>query len=550
MYLPRTPSSRPSCFFNMRPLSPAFISTPPALTRLLAGRSIPSNSTRSVKISATAVSPASIVDLSTSIRTRQTTAVETLHQTLSRVSSIDPYTNAFLSLDVPLLEARAAHIDSIIASGKHPGLLAGVPIAIKDNICTKGQPTTAASRILDGFTPAYDATAVARLEAAGALILGKTNLDEFGMGSSTEFSAYGATKNPWDLSCVPGGSSGGSAAAVASRQCLAALGSDTGGSIRQPASYCGVTGFKPSYGRVSRHGLLAYGSSLDTVGPICHTVRDAALVMQVIAGQDDKDGTSLDVPVPNYADLLVDGRDLKGVTVGVLQETMGDGVNQQVSTAVEAAVSTLKDLGAEVQIVSFPRLDIATSAYYVLAMSEASANLARYDGVRYGMRDMDAANSRDMYLRSRAEGFGDEVKRRIMVGTYSLSSGYYDAYYLRAQRIRSVAVDQFKSIFEKGIDVLVSPVAPGPAFKIGEKTSDPVSMFLVDIMTVPASLAGLPALSVPCGHTSSGLPIGMQIMGPFLGEEAVLRVGHAFQEATAHHLLAPKLLETTVEAAV
>lgn len=380
-------------------------------------------------------------------------------------------------------------------------------------------------------------------------MLGKTNMDEFGMGSSTEHSAYRPTRNPADLTRVPGGSSGGSAAAVAAGMAPLALGSDTGGSIRQPASFCGVTGLKPSYGRVSRHGLLAYASSLDTVGPICASVQDVALAMEVISGRDAMDSTSVDAPVPRYAERLMATPDLSGYTVGVIEEAMGEGVDPGVAKAVRAAVDTLKGLGAKVRSVSIPKLSLSTAAYYVLATSEASANLARYDGVRYGVRDQDARTSNELYARSRAQGFGYEVKKRIMVGTYALSSGYYDAYYLQAQRVRAWVSNSINKAFAEGVDVLVSPVAPTSAFKLGERDEDPLSMYLDDIMTVPASLAGLPALSVPCG-LASNLPVGMQIIGPFLEEERIMQVGHAFQLATDHHLQTPHLVENSLLAKV
>lgn len=451
--------------------------------------------------------------------------------------------HSFLQIDAELALARAAAVDRALAAGEDPGPLAGVPVAVKDNLCTAGQPTTAASALLDGFVPAYSATAVARLEAAGAVVLGKTNLDEFGMGSSTENSAYQSTRNPWDLSCVPGGSSGGSAAAVAAGEVTLALGTDTGGSIRQPAAYCGVTGIKPSYGRVSRHGLLAYASSLDTVGPICGSIADAALVLQTIAGRDHMDSTSVDAPVPKYADHLMKQPDLNGYTIGVVEDTLGDGVDPDVVKCVREAIETLRALGAKVKSVSLPNLTSITAAYYVIATSEASANLARYDGVRYGVRDSKARNANQMYARSRANGFGHEVKKRIMAGTFALSSGYYDAYYVRAQRARAMVARSFKDMFEQGVDVLVSPVAPAPAFKIGAMLDDPIAMLLQDNMTIPASLAGLPALSVPCGFSSSRLPLGMQLMGPFLEEERILQVGHAFQLATDYHLQTSDVLE-------
>jgi aspartyl-tRNA(Asn)/glutamyl-tRNA(Gln) amidotransferase subunit A len=450
---------------------------------------------------------------------------------LSRAAATQDRIGAFVTLD-----AGAAASVSLSARGSSP--LAGQALAVKDNLCTAGMETTASSRILENYIPAYSATAVTRLVAAGAVVFGKTNMDEFGMGSSTESSAFGPTRNPWDLSRVPGGSSGGSAAAVAAGICRFALGSDTGGSIRQPASFCGVTGLKPSYGRVSRHGLLAYASSLDTVGPIARTVEDAAHVLQIIAGHDPCDPTSVTAAVPNYAAALAtaDPSSLAGLTVGILTDTLGvDGVDPEVTAALRAAIAKLESLGATAVPVATPRFRSATAAYYVLAPSEASANLARYDGIRYGVRHEAATTAAELYAMSRARGFGGEVKRRILVGTYALSSGYYDAYYLRAQRVRSLVAADFKAAFACGVDVLVSPVAPTTAFRLGEKTADPTAMYLDDLMTIPASLAGLPALSVPCGFSDEGLPIGMQIVGPYLDEATVLRVGHAFQMSTEFH---------------
>lgn len=451
---------------------------------------------------------------------------------LHRASSLHDRVGAFTTLD-----AGAAGAAS---NAKRKGPLAGRAIAVKDNLCTTGIVTTGGSRILENYIPPYTATAVARLEAAGGLVFGKTNMDEFGMGSSTENSGYGVTRNPWDEDRVPGGSSGGSAAAVAAGICDIALGSDTGGSIRQPASFCGVTGLKPSYGRVSRHGLLAYASSLDTVGPITRTVEDAARVLQIIAGHDPMDSTTVTSPVDDYVSLLgsMDGNDspLAGLTVGIVSETMsGEGVDGDVAESVRAAVEELRSLGAVVCDVSLPRLSAATAAYYVLAPSEASANLARYDGVRYGVRDDTAVNAKELYTQSRGGGFGAEVKRRICVGTYALSTGYYDAYYLRAQRVRALVRNDYRAAFDAGVDVLVSPVAPTTAFRLGEKTSDPTTMYYGDVMTIPASLAGIPALSVPCGFGQNGMPVGMQIAGPYLDEATVLRVGHAFQTVTEHH---------------
>jgi aspartyl-tRNA(Asn)/glutamyl-tRNA(Gln) amidotransferase subunit A len=455
---------------------------------------------------------------------------------LLRAARLQPTLAAFTTIDAEAARVAAASAAAASAS-KRQAPLNGAPVAVKDNLCTRGIATTGGSRILENYIPPYSATAVLRLEAAGAVVIGKTNMDEYGMGSSTENSAFGVTRNPWDLDRVPGGSSGGSAAAVAAGICDLALGTDTGGSIRQPASFCGVTGLKPSYGRVSRHGLLAYASSLDTVGPITRTVADAARMLQIIAGHDPFDATSVTAPVPDYCAQIADPKvsDLSGVVVGVISETMGDGVDPEVVATVREAVRTMERLGATVREVSLPRLSSATPAYYVLATSEASANLARYDGVRYGVRDYEATSAADIYAMSRSTGLGSEVKRRIMLGTFALSTGYYEAYYLRAQRVRNLVVQDYRQVFAAGVDVLLSPVSPSPAYRFGDKTNDPIAMILDDIMTIPASLAGLPALSVPCGHSQAGLPIGLQIVGPYLDETTVLRIGHAYQTATAHH---------------
>lgn len=486
----------------------------------------------------------SVSELAEGVRSGRVSAEEVTNVALKRIEAVDDRVHAFLTVNAELAVERARKIDNARKNGRELGPLAGVPIAVKDNLCTTDVVTTAASRILDGFVPPYSATAVERLEKAGAVILGKTNLDEFGMGSSTETSGYVATANPWNVDYVPGGSSGGSAAAVSAGMCSAALGTDTGGSIRLPASFCGVTGLKPSYGRVSRHGLLAYASSLDTIGPLCQSALDAASLLQVIAGHDKMDGTSAEETVPAYAeDLLQQETSLNNLTIGIIEEAMGDGVHPEVAAATRTAIRCLESLGAKIRTVSLPRLAASTAAYYILAPSEASANLARYDGVRYGVRDKSAENSTDMYMRSRAKGLGDEVKRRIMLGTYALSSGYYDDYYLRAQRVRTLIANDFKDVFDSGCDVLVSPVAPTPPYRLGEKVDDPVSMYLDDLMTVPASLAGLPALSIPCGLTSQNLPIGLQIVGPYLQESRILSVGHAFQQVTKHHHQQPQLVE-------
>eukprot|EP00188_Purpureofilum_apyrenoidigerum_P001660 Plantae.Rhodophyta-Purpureofilum_apyrenoidigerum.ctg19393.p1 GENE.Plantae.Rhodophyta-Purpureofilum_apyrenoidigerum.ctg19393~~Plantae.Rhodophyta-Purpureofilum_apyrenoidigerum.ctg19393.p1 ORF type:complete len:518 (-),score=58.78 Plantae.Rhodophyta-Purpureofilum_apyrenoidigerum.ctg19393:759-2312(-) len=483
------------------------------------------------------------IDIASAVKNGSVTAEEMVKDHLHRIDSRDGRVNAFLTVDAESALRSARHIDHMRAQGRELGPLAGVPISVKDNLCTQGIATSAGSKILENYVPPYTATAVARMEAAGAVVLGKTNLDEYGMGSSTESSAFTATNNPWNFEHVPGGSSGGAAAAVAAGECVIALGSDTGGSIRQPASYCGVTGLKCTYGRVSRYGLLAYASSLDTVGPITTNVVDAALALQVMAGKDPCDSTTLSSSVPNYVDeLRKDGSEsLKGLRVGVIEEGFGAGVDKEVVQRVGEAIEVLKSLGAEVKNVHLPRLREGTSAYYILAPSEASANLARYDGIRYGTRHNNSANVNELYTKSRADGFGAEVKRRIMVGTFALSTGYYDAFYLRAQKVRTLISKDFKDAFDSGVDVLVSPVAPEPAFKIGEKLQDPVSMYAQDILTIPASLAGLPALSVPCGLSAGKLPIGLQIIGANCGEPTVLRVGHAYQTQTEFHKQLPSL---------
>jgi aspartyl-tRNA(Asn)/glutamyl-tRNA(Gln) amidotransferase subunit A len=465
-------------------------------------------------------------------------AVELTEAVLERILAVDNDVKAYLALtpEGALAQARAA--DERRAAGEDTPLL-GIPLAIKDVLCTEGIPTTCGSRILEDFCPPYDSTAVARLKAAGAVLLGKTNLDEFAMGSSTENSAFFATRNPWDLDRVPGGSSGGSAAAVSADECLGALGTDTGGSVRQPASLCGVVGLKPTYGRVSRYGLIAFASSLDQVGVLAKDVTDAALLLEVIAGHDPRDSTSMDVPVPIYGDGLRKVTDLQGVRVGVPKEYFVEGMQPDVEAGVRAAVDALAELGAQVQEVSLPHTDYALPVYYLIAPAEASANLARYDGVRYTIRVEDGGLN-EMYKATRGRGFGSEVKRRIMLGTYALSAGYYDAYYLKAQKVRTLIKSDFDGAFER-VDVIVSPVAPTTAFRIGEKTDDPLQMYLSDIFTLSTSLAGTCGLSLPCGFDSAGLPIGLQVMGPAFGEEHVLRVAYAYEQATEWHERRPPL---------
>jgi aspartyl-tRNA(Asn)/glutamyl-tRNA(Gln) amidotransferase subunit A len=464
------------------------------------------------------------------------TAVELTEAVLERIAATDGDIRAYLALtpEPALDQARAA--DEARAAGKQ-GCLLGVPLAIKDVLCTRGIPTTAGSRILEGFVPPYNATAVRRLQEAGAVILGKTNTDEFAMGSSTENSGYFTTRNPWDLGRVPGGSSGGSAAAVAADACMAALGTDTGGSVRQPAALCGVVGLKPTYGRVSRYGLIAFASSLDQVGVLTKDVTDAALLLGAIAGHDPCDSTSLDMPVPDYRKALTG--DIRGVRVGVPQEYLIDGLQPEVEAAVRAAVDTLAALGAEVRDVSLPHTEYALPVYYLIAPAEASANLARYDGVRYGVRG-ESGNLDRMYKMTRGQGFGPEVKRRIMLGTYALSAGYYDAYYLKAQKARTLIKADFEQAFE-AVDVILGPTSPTTAFRIGEKIEDPLQMYLSDIFTLSMNLAGICGLSLPCGFDEGGLPIGLQVTGPAHGEEQVLRVAHIYEQATDWHTRRPSL---------
>jgi aspartyl-tRNA(Asn)/glutamyl-tRNA(Gln) amidotransferase subunit A len=469
---------------------------------------------------------------------REFTAVELAEAVLERTIAVDNDVRAYLTLTPEDALAQARVADERRAGGENTPLL-GIPLAVKDVLCTEGIHTTCGSRILEDFIPPYDATAVARLRAAGAVLLGKTNTDEFAMGSSTENSAFFTTHNPWDLDRVPGGSSGGSAAAVAADECLGALGTDTGGSVRQPAALCGVVGLKPTYGRVSRYGLVAFASSLDQIGVLTKDVADAAILLAAIAGHDPCDSTSMDVPVPDYDGGLQDSNGLRGVRVGVPREYFIQGVQAEVEAAVRAAVERLADLGAEVREVSLPHTDYALSVYYLIAPAEASANLARYDGVRYGLR-VDDGGLIDMYKATRGQGFGSEVKRRIMLGTYALSAGYYDAYYLKAQKVRTLIKADFDAAFER-VDVIVAPTSPTTAFRIGEKVDDPLQMYLSDVFTLSMNLAGICGLSLPCGFDAGGLPIGLQIMGPAFGEEQVLRVAQAYEQATTWHVRRPSL---------
>lgn len=419
--------------------------------------------------------------------------------------------------------------------------LAGIPCAVKDNMCTKGEPTTCASRILEGWRPPYDATVVKQINEAGGVIVGKTNLDEFAMGSSTENSGYKTTKNPWDIQRVPGGSSGGSAAAVAAGEVFYALGSDTGGSIRQPASFCGVVGLKPTYGRVSRYGLVAYASSLDQIGPLTRDVRDAALVMNLISKHDPRDSTSYPEEAPDYTKSLI--KDVRGFTIGVPRELFAQGVGEDVSQAVWEGISLLEKMGARIKEINLPSLEYGLPVYYIIAPAEASSNLARYDGVRYGIRSEEAKDHIDMFMKTRAKGFGAEVKQRIMIGTYALSAGYYDAYYLKAQQARTLIRREFEQAFEE-CDVLIGPTAPSAAFKVGQNADDPFQMKLSDVCTIPVNLAGIPGISIPCGF-SEGMPLGMQIMARAFGEEKLFQVAYTFEQSTDFHTVRPQYFAGT-----
>jgi len=484
---------------------------------------------------------ASIRELHRQLIRKERSSLEITQEALDRIQALEPKVHSFLSVTSEYALEQARQVDAKIAAGEEIGLLAGIPIGIKDNMCTKGIRTTCASRILENFVPPYESTVTQKLKDAGAVMVGKTNLDEFAMGSSTENSAYQLTANPWDLQRVPGGSSGGSAAAVASGECVVALGSDTGGSIRQPASFCGVVGMKPTYGLVSRYGLVAFASSLDQIGPFGQTVEDAAILLNAIAGYDPNDATSLKVEIPDYVKSLKPDLQPRGrLRIGIIKETFGEGLDPIVEEVVTKAIAQLQSLGAEIHVISCPRFRYGLPTYYIIAPSEASANLARYDGVKYGLRTPDADNLLSMYTKTRAAGFGKEVKRRIMLGTYTLSAGYYDAYYLKAQKVRTLIKQDFEAAFEK-VDVLVCPTAPTTAFKAGEKTEDPLSMYLGDLMTIPVNLAGLPGMSVPCGFDDKGLPIGLQLIGKVLREDQLFQVAYAYEQSTEWHLRSPSI---------
>ncbi len=466
-------------------------------------------------------------ELRDALRAGETTAVDIAQSYLDRIAAIDGRVMAYLDVWGDYALEQAGAVDERLAKGDDPGPLAGIPIALKDNFCTTHGTTGCASRILRNFESPYEATVVTRLKDAGAVLLGKLNMDEFAMGSSTENSSLHPTYNPWNLECVPGGSSGGAAASIAADEAAIALGSDTGGSIRQPAAFCGCVGMKPTYGRVSRYGLVAFASSLDQIGPFTKDVEDLALVMNAICGRDPLDATSADLPVPDYSQSL--GQEVSDITIGLPKEFYTDALNEEMRAKLETAVEVLKQQGAKVVDVSLPHTDYGIAVYYIIAPAEASANLARFDGVRYGFRHPDVRTVEDLYTLTKSEGFGKEVQRRIMLGTYVLSSGYYDAYYLKAQKVRALIRRDFDRAFEQ-CDVIITPTTPTAAFKLDEKTDDPLQMYLNDVYTNSANLAGVPGVSIPCGLTAAGLPAGMQIIGKPFGEETIIRVAHAYEQ--------------------
>ncbi len=472
------------------------------------------------------------------IKEKEITIKEVLDSVYNRIENVEEKVSAYVTLTKEQAYNRATKLQERLDNGEDIGIMGGVPIAIKDNICTNGIKTTCSSKMLENFVPFYDATVIEKLENAGAIIIGKTNMDEFAMGSSTENSAIKKTKNPWDLERVPGGSSGGSAAAVACDIAPCALGTDTGGSIRQPASFCNVVGLKPTYGLVSRYGVVAYASSLDQVGPLTKSVEDAAILLNVIAGKDEKDTTSADIPKKDYLKSIKD--DIKGKKIGVPTEFISDGINEDVKKAYEENLNTLKELGAEIIEIKLDYAKYSLPTYYIIATAEASSNLGRYDGIRYGHRAKDFSSLDELYVKSRTEGFGDEVKRRIMLGTYVLSSGYYDAYYKRGQKVRTLIIDDFKKAFEK-CDVIAIPTTPNTSFKFGEKTSNPLEMYLEDIYTVPVNIAGLPGISVPGGFDKNGMPIGMQFISKAFDEENLLQVAYTFEKNTGFNMKKPNV---------
>jgi aspartyl-tRNA(Asn)/glutamyl-tRNA(Gln) amidotransferase subunit A len=483
------------------------------------------------------LAPLTAHELGARYRSGAATPTQATTEYLARIERLDPQVRAFLTVTREDALREAGLADARYAAGTARGPLDGVPVALKDVFCTHGVRTTCGSKILDGFVPPYDATVVARLRAAGAILLGKLNMDEFAMGSSTEHSAFFTTRNPWDLARVPGGSSGGASAAVAADLAALSLGTDTGGSIRQPAAFCGVLGMKPTYGRVSRYGLIAFASSLDQVGPFAKDVEDAALLLGAIAGADPMDSTAVDVPVPDYRAAL--GQGIEGLRIGVPAEYFIDGMDPEVERAVREAIAALEKLGARTEPVSLPHTEYGLAAYYVIAPAEASSNLARYDGVKYGLRVPGARDLIDMYSKTRSAGFGNEVKRRVMLGTYVLSAGYYDAYYGQAQKVRTLVRRDFERAFAR-VDLIVAPTTPGVAFKMGEK-EDPLQMYLNDIFTIPVNLSGLPGVSIPGGFTQTGLPIGLQLIGRAFDEATLFRAAHAYQQVTPWHTRKPPL---------
>ncbi|MEI2468103.1 Asp-tRNA(Asn)/Glu-tRNA(Gln) amidotransferase subunit GatA [Peribacillus frigoritolerans] len=479
-----------------------------------------------------------ISELHERLHKKEISVTDLVDESYKRIGQVEDKVKAFLTLDEENARNQAKRLDDQLVKGENEGALFGMPIGVKDNIVTKNLRTTCASKILENFDPIYDATVVQKLQKAETVTIGKLNMDEFAMGSSNENSAFQATRNPWNTEYVPGGSSGGSAASVASGEVLFSLGSDTGGSIRQPAAYCGVVGLKPTYGRVSRFGLVAFASSLDQIGPVTRTVEDNAYLLKAISGVDPMDSTSANVDVPNFVNSLTG--DVRGLKIAVPKEYLGEGVGEEARNSVLEALKVLEGLGAQWEEVSLPHSKYALAAYYLLSSSEASANLSRFDGVRYGHRTDNAETLIEMYKQTRAEGFGDEVKRRIMLGTFSLSSGYYDAYYKKAQKVRTLIKKDFEDVFEK-YDVIVGPTTPTPAFKIGEKVDDPLTMYANDILTIPVNLAGVPGISVPCGFAANGLPLGLQMIGKHFDESTIYRAAHAFEQATDFHKQFPKL---------
>ncbi len=480
-----------------------------------------------------------ISELRSLLRKKEISVVDIVEAVFQRIDAVEEKVKAFITLNKEnALEASEDAQKKILFTGLNNDMdVLGIPIAIKDNICTKDILTTCASKILYNFIPPYESTVTNRLKNKGYILVGKTNMDEFAMGSSTENSGFQTTMNPWDLKRVPGGSSGGSAAAVAADECIAALGSDTGGSIRQPASFCGVVGLKPTYGRVSRFGLVAYASSLDQIGPITKDVRDAAILLKIISGYDHLDSTSVPIGVPDFTECL--GQDIKGLKIGIPKEYFIEGIDREVENIILQAIKLLESSGAIPVEISLPHTEYAVATYYILATSEASSNLARYDGVKYGLR-AGSKDLMDMYLTTRAQGFGEEVKRRIMLGTYALSSGYYEAYYRKAQQVRTLIKKDFEDAFNK-VDIIVTPTSPTPAFKVGEKTENPLQMYLTDIYTISMNLAGVPAISIPCGFTSNNLPVGIQFIGKHFDEESILKIAYVYEQSTDWHRRKPVL---------